>query len=346
MMSSDTHPPQSWLKLLRNALDDEQPIGRWMARAIQGLILLSMLLLGVSTLPRLDPDTLQTIEVVERLVIAVFTLEYVLRVVVAKPRRKYVLSFMGLVDLLAILPFYVAGLYDLASLRSIRLLQLLRVLKFARFGHAGDRIVRAFTIVFDELVVFFFIAMILLYVSSCGIYYFEHEAQPEAFASIFHSFWWAVATLTTVGYGDIYPITVGGKVFTFFVLVTGVGFLAVPSGLISSALTQARVEAEMAVMPTDLHALLARALRHPKAVRSLVARTRHRHLPFDDPRDNLILDAVLGLAAAHHSVDIVAVLDVLEHRGQLVEGHLDHAYLIEFIRRYSPRQIPQHEYQP
>ncbi len=73
-----------------------------------------------------------------------------------------------------------------------------------------------------------------------GIYYFEHQAQPEEFASIFHSLWWAVATLTTVGYGDVYPITTGGRIFTFVVLLIGLGIVAVPAGLLASALAKAR----------------------------------------------------------------------------------------------------------
>ena len=82
----------------------------------------------------------------------------------------------------------------------------------------------------------------LLYLSSVGIYYFESDAQPEQFKSVFHSLWWSVATLTTVGYGDVYPVTVGGKVFTFFVLMIGLGIVAVPAGLVASALAKAREE--------------------------------------------------------------------------------------------------------
>jgi voltage-gated potassium channel len=80
----------------------------------------------------------------------------------------------------------------------------------------------------------------LLYFSAVGIYYFENDAQPEKFASVFHSLWWSVATLTTVGYGDIYPVTVGGKVFTFLVLLIGLGIVSVPAGLVASALSKAR----------------------------------------------------------------------------------------------------------
>ena len=80
----------------------------------------------------------------------------------------------------------------------------------------------------------------LLFFSAVGIYYFESAAQPDSFSSIFQSMWWAVATLTTVGYGDVYPITVGGKLFTFFVLMVGLGIVAVPTGLVASALSTAR----------------------------------------------------------------------------------------------------------
>ena len=78
----------------------------------------------------------------------------------------------------------------------------------------------------------------MLYVSSVGIYYFENEAQPEQFKSVFHSMWWAVATLTTVGYGDVYPITLGGKLFTTFIVFIGMGLVAVPTGLLASALAK------------------------------------------------------------------------------------------------------------
>ena len=78
----------------------------------------------------------------------------------------------------------------------------------------------------------------MLYVSSVGIYYFENEAQPDQFKSVFHSMWWAVATLTTVGYGDVYPITFGGKLFTTFIVFIGMGLVAVPTGLLASALSK------------------------------------------------------------------------------------------------------------
>ena len=86
--------------------------------------------------------------------------------------------------------------------------------------------------------IFMVASLFILYVASVGIYYFENEAQPEQFKSVFHSLWWAVATLTTVGYGDIYPITAAGKIFTSIIVILGLGVIAVPTGLIASAMTK------------------------------------------------------------------------------------------------------------
>ena len=138
------------------------------------------------------------------------------------------------------MPFYLATGLDLRSLRIFRLLRLVRILKLARYSAAVQRFHRAFIIAKEELILFFFVSLIVLYLAAVGIYYFEYQAQPESFSSIFHSLWWAVATLTTVGYGDIYPITVGGKIFTFLILIVGLGIVAVPAGIISAALSKAR----------------------------------------------------------------------------------------------------------
>jgi voltage-gated potassium channel len=158
----------------------------------------------------------------------------------APGRLRFVVSPAGIVDLLAILPFYLSLGIDLRSVRVLRLFRLIRILKLARYNAAIARFKTAFHLIQDELVLFMAMAGVLLYLAAVGIYLFENDAQPDKFPSIFESLWWAVVTLTTVGYGDAYPITVGGRIFTFFVLVIGLGIVALPTGLISSALSQVR----------------------------------------------------------------------------------------------------------
>jgi voltage-gated potassium channel len=113
-------------------------------------------------------------------------------------------------------------------------------LKLIRYNNALNRFNIAAGIVKEETVLFLIMTLIFIFLSSVGIYYFENGAQPEVFSSVIHSGWWAIITLTTVGYGDIYPITIGGKIFTFFILLIGVGIVTIPAGLVASALSKAR----------------------------------------------------------------------------------------------------------
>lgn len=207
---------------------------------IQFLIVVSLITFSLETLPNLNPNFRRVLRLVEITTVAIFSLEYLLRIWVADNKLRFVFSFFGLIDLLAILPFYFSTGVDLRAVRSFRLLRILRILKLVRYSKAIRRFKIAYSLVKEELVLFFFMAMILLYLSSVGIYYFEHNAQPKAFASIFHSMWWAIVTVTTVGYGDVVPVTVGGRIFTFFVLLVGIGTVAVPTGLLASALSKAR----------------------------------------------------------------------------------------------------------
>lgn len=203
-------------------------------------ILLSLLSFSIETLPNLDDSTVKLLNYFETISVSIFTLEYVLRIYIAERKWRFVFSFFGMVDLLAILPFYVTTNIDLRAVRSFRLLRLFRAAKFLRYGKAITRFQCAFRIAREELVLFYSVALLVFFFAAVGIYYFENPAQPEVFRSIFHSLWWAVATLTTVGYGDLYPITAGGRVFTFLILMIGLGIVAIPSGLMASALTEAR----------------------------------------------------------------------------------------------------------
>jgi voltage-gated potassium channel len=198
----------------------------------------SLVSFSIETLPDLQSSTRKVLRYIEIVTVAIFTVEYLLRIIVADRKLRFIFSFYGIIDLVAILPFYIATGVDLRSVRVFRMLRLVRALKVLRFSRAVRRFRDAFWMIRAELALFLTATLFLLFVAGVGIYYFENPAQPEVFKSVFHSLWWGVATLTTVGYGDIYPVTAGGKVFTFVILMIGLGVVAVPTGLISSAMTR------------------------------------------------------------------------------------------------------------
>ena len=220
--------------------DNTTKKGRYFDYFIQTLIFLSLVSFSLDTLPSLSASLRQFLEGFETLSIIVFSAEYLLRVYVSKKPLKYVFSFYGLIDLIAILPFYLNTFLDLRFLRAFRIFRVFRALKLMRYNKALNRFKLAFKIVKEEIVLFFMVTLVLIFITSAGIYFFENEAQPEVFKSVFHSAWWSIVTLTTVGYGDVYPITLGGKIFTFFVLMIGVGLVTVPAGLVATALSKAR----------------------------------------------------------------------------------------------------------
>jgi voltage-gated potassium channel len=220
--------------------DNASPKGKIFDYFIQVLILLSLIAFTIETLPNNSANTIELLNSFELICVIVFSIEYLLRIAISKKPFKYIFSFYGIIDLLAIFPFYLKGTYDFRALRAFRIFRIFRALKLIRYNRAINRFHIAAKIVKEEVVLFLIVTLIFVFLASAGIYYFENEAQPEVFASIFHSGWWAIVTLTTVGYGDVYPITMGGKIFTFFILLIGVGIVTIPAGLVASALSKAR----------------------------------------------------------------------------------------------------------
>ena len=231
-----------------DALDGTHP--RWgntFALGISGLILLSAVAIALETIPGLPPEIRRALWVFEVGVLVLFCAEYILRVLCSPSPLRYIFSFWGLVDLLACVPAIALLQPQWQVFRTLRLLRLVRLLKLFRHSLALERLSAALSLVKYELIVFGILASLMLYVSAVGIYLFEHEAQPEAFTSIPKSLWWAVASFTTVGYGDMFPITTGGRIFTSFVLFIGLGIVAVPSAIITTAL----IETQTTVRPRN-----------------------------------------------------------------------------------------------
>ena len=240
-----------FLRLKALVEDNTTHAGRLFDIFIQAIIVISLVSFSIETLPDLTEAQQRTLYLIELVCVSIFTVEYVLRIVVSSNRPRFIFSFFGIIDLLAILPFYLATSLDLRSLRILRLLRLLRAVKLVRYSKAVKLFRQAFILAREELILFGVLALMLLYLASVGIWYFENPAQPDKFSSVFSSMWWAVSTLTTVGYGDVVPVTDWGKVFTFITLVIGLGIMAVPTGIMASALSEARRMAANASKPKE-----------------------------------------------------------------------------------------------
>ncbi len=212
---------------------------------IMAFIMLSMITMSLETLPGISPSTILIFNGLELLIVIVFTAEYMLRIWTAEKPFKYIFSFIGIIDLIAIVPFWFATGINLQGARAFRLIRMIRVLKILRYMSALRRLEKAIRLVQEELIVFAILAAIIIFVTSVGIYQFEHEAQPEAFPSIPHSVWFSIVSLTAVGYGDVTPITMGGKIFTSLILIIGLAIVAIPTALIVSGLTRAKIEQDL-----------------------------------------------------------------------------------------------------
>lgn len=217
---------------------------------IIGLILANIVALILESVPEHDVRWDYAFARFELVSVAIFTAEYILRVwsCVENPkfqhpirgRIRFILTPYAIVDLLAIAPFYLPFFgWDLRFVRTFRVLRLARLAKLARYMSAVQRIQAVILDKRDELAASLSFMMILLIVSSCLLYFAEHEAQPEHFGSIPESMWWAIVTLTTVGYGDVYPITVAGKLLAAVIALLGIGMVALPTSILGSGFIDA-----------------------------------------------------------------------------------------------------------
>lgn len=208
------------------------------------LIVLNVVAIIAASFQNISRDYALALRIIELISVVIFTLEYFLRIWTADlmyknekhPHIRYFRSFMAIVDLISILPFYLPFVmkFDFRMLRLLRLFNLMRVFKLNHYNNAMTTIAKVFKHEKDSLIMTVFIISIMLLFSSSVMYYVENAAQPEQFPNILASLWWAVATLTTVGYGDIYPITVVGKLFSGIIALLGIGLLALPTAIISS----------------------------------------------------------------------------------------------------------------
>ncbi|MCS6968795.1 MAG: ion transporter [Cytophagales bacterium] len=182
--------------------------------------------------------------------VALFSAEYLLRLwtVVENPtyrhpffgRVRYLVTPIAIIDLLAVLPFYLhlTNLFDLRILRILRVLSIFRLFKIMRYMRALSLITKVLRERKEGLIISTILMFFMLLITSALMYYVEHQVQPEKFSSILRTMWWGIITLTTVGYGDMYPITGLGKLLGGLIAVIGVGLFALPAGLIASGFSE------------------------------------------------------------------------------------------------------------
>lgn len=231
---------------LLEAPDRTYPGARLVDLGLIVLILLNLVAIVLESVPKVGHAWGAAFRGFEVFSVAVFTVEYLLRLwsspenprftahdSLGSARLRYLATPLAIVDLLAILPFYLPFLLGV-DLRFLRALRLLRVFKLTRYFSAMGVLL---DVLREEARAFgaaIFVLLVIMMMASSAMYLFEHEAQPEAFGSIPAAMWWAVATLTTVGYGDVTPITVGGKIFGACITVIGIGMVALPAGILAS----------------------------------------------------------------------------------------------------------------
>lgn len=214
-----------------------------------GLISLNVMAIVLESVPSLALQYAAQFHWFEIVSVALFTFEYGLRVWSAPDladqrfrrsiwgRVRYVLTPAALIDLLAILPFYL-GIFLNLDMRFLRVVRLFRIFKLTRYSTTMGLILNVFRDEAASFVGAFFLLFVLLILTASGIYLIEHDVQPKNFGSIPAAMWWAMATLTTVGYGDVTPFTPWGKLFGGFITVIGIGMVALPAGILASGFSE------------------------------------------------------------------------------------------------------------
>ncbi|MHA7099680.1 ion transporter [Roseivirga pacifica] len=224
----------------------DTPAGRTFDVVLLVIILLSIVTVMLESVPSLQQNYGNYFRWVEGALTIIFTLEYITRVWVTENSKKYIFSFYGIIDLLSILPSYLSlifvGTQYLLIIRALRLLRVFRILKLGRFVGEGEQLGRAIKASRHKITVF--MGTVLATVIIMGTIMYLVEGRANGFTSIPRSVYWAIVTLTTVGYGDIAPQTIIGQSLASFVMILGYAIIAVPTGIVTVELQKEKKEAE------------------------------------------------------------------------------------------------------
>jgi len=204
------------------------------------LILISIAIVMLESVTRIDSQYHNQLQIAEYIITTLFVIEYILRIISVKKPLKYILSFYGIIDLLSFLPFFLSGFItassNLVALRSLRLLRIFRIFKLASYIGEANRLIIALRASRARISVFLFFVLILCVI--LGSIMHVIEGADNGFTSIPRSVYWAIVTLTTVGYGDIAPHTPLGQFIASVIMILGYAIIAIPTGIISTSLSK------------------------------------------------------------------------------------------------------------
>lgn len=228
------------LRLYEVIFEADTKTGKVFDVALLIVILLSILFVMLESVPSIEQKYSGLLKILEWIVTGIFTIEYILRIWIVKKARTYIFSFYGIIDLLSVLPTYLglifAGTQGLMVIRALRLLRVFRILKLNRYTKEGAIIVRALRESRIKISVFLFAVLTLVIIIGTVMYLVE--GAGNGFTSIPRGIYWAVVTLTTVGYGDISPATSLGQFLASVVMIIGYAIIAVPTGIVTAELTR------------------------------------------------------------------------------------------------------------
>lgn len=214
--------------------------GKWFDLILIVTILISVVLVMLESVASIDAKYHKLLYISEWVITLLFTIEYIARIISIKKPTTYIFSFYGIIDLLATIPLYLsilfAGTNALLALRALRLLRVFRILKLARYIGASSKLAEALYASRIKIAVFVFGIFVLTIILGTVMYLIE--GPENGFTSIPHSMYWAIVTLTTVGYGDISPHTPLGQFIASIVMIMGYGIIAVPTGIVTSEMTR------------------------------------------------------------------------------------------------------------
>lgn len=217
----------------------DTPAGRAFDIAVLVAIIVSLVILFVESLQGLPPAVKQIFKILEYVLTVLFTIEYIARIYCAESRRGYVFSSWGLIDLMAVLPPYLAyflpGARYMLVLRSIRFLRVFRILRLFSFINEGHLLLRAIGKSFHKIAVYFLFVFVLVICLGTLMFIIESGQPGSSFTDIGTSIYWAITTLSTVGYGDITPVTFVGRLFSAFIMLLGYTLIAVPGGIVTAS---------------------------------------------------------------------------------------------------------------